>query len=305
MPAVNRYIVFFVLMFLFVACKSSNTNTAENKTEQTREVIDDAGRKIQVPVKLSRVVSLSPHLTEIVFAIKGEQSLVGVSSYCDYPVEAKQLPQVGDTIQPEINRILQLKPQLVLVYTTAQMREFRKKMDEANIPYYITNPTNLEGIFRTMFNIGDLFGQRANAEKLVVDLRLRVQEVANKIKDKPPVSVFYQLQPEPIFTAGRDSYITDVIRLAGGQSVTAAIPEAYPQITDGSNFLTQPEAIIIPVSGAATKKKLDVARFLQDSNAVKNNRVYGINDYLLARPGPRIIDGLEELARVLQPEAFK
>lgn len=270
-----------------------------------REVIDDAGRKIQVPAKLNRVVSLSPYLTEIVFAVGGEDNLVGVTSYCDYPAKAKMLPQVGDTIQPEISRILALKPDLVLVYTPAQMTDFRKKMEEANIPYYVTNPRNLEGIFRTILNVGDLLGRKANAEKLVADLRTRAQSVEEKLKDKTPVPVFYQVSPQPIFTVGRDSYITDIIRLAGGQSVTANITEIAPQIKDGKDFLTQPEAIVIPVSGAATKNKLDVAPFLQDASAVKNNRVYGINDYLLARPGPRIIDGLEELARVLQPEALK
>jgi iron complex transport system substrate-binding protein len=303
--SVNRHIKLLVLAFLlsFAACKSSQTS--EEKTLSTREVIDDAGRQIRVPQKPTRVVSLSPHLTEIVFAVGGEGELVGVTSYCDYPAKAKTLPQVGDTIQPEIKRIVELKPQLVLVSTSAQMKDFRRQMDEANIPYYVTNPRSLEGIFRMILTIGDLLGQKSNAEKLVADMRSRARTIEEKVKDKQVVPVFYQISPEPVFTAGRDSYITDIIRIAGGQNVAAALPDAWTPVRDTSNFLAQPEAVIIPVSGAATKKKLDVAPFLQNSDAVTNNRVYGINDYLLARPGPRIVDGLEELARVLQPEAFK
>lgn len=298
-------VISFTLLISFASCKRLSSNTNANQIEPMREVVDGANRKIQIPVKLTRVISLSPYITEIIFAVGGESKLAGVSAYCDYPAKAKEIAQVGDIIQPDINRIIELKPQLIFVYRSEQTENFRERMEAAKIPYYVTDPHNMEEVFRTMLTVGDLLEQKPDAEKLIGDLRTRVAEIENKVKDKPPVPVFYQLSPQPIFAAGRDSYITDMIRIAGGQSVTANIPEASPQIKDGANFLAQPEAIIIPASGAAMKKKLDVAPFLQDTPAVKNNRVYGINDYLLARPGPRIVDGLEELVRVLQPEAFK
>jgi iron complex transport system substrate-binding protein len=290
--------------FLSSACYSSSTNKPP-VSNGMREVTDHAGRKIVIPEKLDRVVSLSPNLTEIIFAVGGEDKLVGVTSYCDYPAKAKTISQVGDTIQPDIGRILSLRPQLVLVSTSAQMKVFRRKMEEEKIPFYVTDPQNLDGIFNTILNVGELLDQRAAAEKLVADLRARSQAIEDKVRDKIPVPIFYQVSSEPIFTAGRDSYITDIIRRAGGQNVAANIPEAWPQLTESARLVVQPEAIIMPIRGAATKDKLHVTPILQSSPAVKNERVYGINDYLIERPGPRIIDGLEQMARALQPEAFK
>ncbi len=298
----KSYILVLVLLAFFAACKKEQPTNANTETQT---IVDQANRKVTIPNKLDRVVSLAPHLTEIIYAINAQDKLVGVTSYCDYPAEAKKLPQVGDIVQPDVNRIIQLKPQLVFVSTSAQMKDFEAKLEEANIPYFVTDPHDLDSIFKTILTMSVLLGKNESAQKLVADLRTRAQAIQDKVKDRPNVAVFYQVSPEPIFSIGSDSYLTDLISKAGGRSVTSNMKDASFAVKDTTNFTAQPEAIVMPVNGAVTAKKLTVAPFLQESSAVKNSRVYGISDYLLARPGPRIVDGLEELARTLQPEAFK
>jgi iron complex transport system substrate-binding protein len=120
------------------------------------------------------------------------------------------------------------------------------------------------------------------------------------------VKVFYQVSNEPLYTIGRDGYLTDLVRRAGGVSVTADVPGAFPRFSDEAALAGMPEAIILPTgSSAMGAANSTVARALQNSPAVRNKRVYKVNDDHLSRPGPRLIDGLEEMARALHPEAFK
>ncbi len=135
-------------------------------------------------------------------------------------------------------------------------------------------------------------------------LRSRVAAVEEKVKPFPPVRVFYQVSDEPLYTIGRDAFITDLIKRAGGVSVTADVPGAWPRFSDESALAARPEAIILPTGGSMGEANSKPAGALERSPAVANGRVYKINADLPSRPGPRSVDGLEELARALHPEAF-
>ena len=124
------------------------------------------------------------------------------------------------------------------------------------------------------------------------------------VKLKPLVRVFYQASNEPLYTAGRDSFVTDLMRRAGAVSVTADVPGAWPKYSNESALAARPEAIILPTGGSMGAANANVADALRQSPAVLNGRVYKINDDHLARPGPRLVDGLEEMARALHPDAF-
>jgi len=274
-------------------------------TEITREVIDEAGRQVQLPPRIDRIVSLAPNLTEIVYAVGAGDRLVGDTEYCDYPPEAKSVTRVGDTMHPSVERIVALKPQIVLVSTASQLEAFAKQLDEQKIAVYVTNPQSVEDIFRSIQSLGDLFGERDRATKLVTELRGRKDRVQSALAQAKPVSVFYQVSGEPLYTIGRDSYLTDLVGRAGGDSVTADVPSAFPRYSDEAALAARPDAIILPTGGSMGVANSTVATPLRNSPAVLNNRVYKINDDHLSRPGPRLIDGLEEMARALHPEAFK
>lgn len=290
------------------ACAPRRESAEQNAVANAdvREVTDEAGRRVRVPVRPQRIISLAPNLTEIVYAIGAGNRLVGDTTYCDYPEEAKHVVKVGDTLQPNIERIIALRPELILVSTASQLESFTTQLDEQRIAVFVTDPHDLEGVFRSITSLGDLLGTRERAEKLVEDLRARAQSVEESVRSTKPVKVFYQLSAQPLYTAGRDSFITDLIRRAGGQSVTADVAGAWPRYSDEAALAARPEAIIVPTGDAMnTAANVEIAVSLKRSPAALEGRVYRINGDLLSRPGPRLVGGLEEMARALHPDAFK
>ncbi|HYK20126.1 MAG TPA: cobalamin-binding protein [Pyrinomonadaceae bacterium] len=266
---------------------------------------DDAGRRVALPERVDRVVSLAPNLTEIVFAVGAGDRLVGRTSYCDYPPEAKAVTEVGDTLHPSLERMISLKPQLVLISTSSQLEVFTRQLQSQNIAVFVTDPHDLEGVFRSIEQVGQILGHEEQAKLLVQKLRERTDAVQQAVKQKQPVRIFYQLSAEPLYTAGHDAFVTDLIRRAGGISVTAGVPGAWPKYSNESALAAKPDAIILPTGASMGTGNSMVAEALRQSPAVREGRVYKINDDHLARPGPRAVDGLEEMARALHPDAFK
>lgn len=244
-------------------------------------------------------------MTEIVYAVGAGNRLVGDTTLCNYPPEALAVAKVGDTMQPNIETIIALRPQLVLVSTASQLEAFTRRMEEQNIPVYVTDPHDLEGVFRTIQTLGEILGEGERAGVVVKELRTRADAVYSAVKSLQPVTVFYQTSAKPLYTAGRDSFITDVIKRAGGKSVTADVAGAWPKYSDESALASQPEAIVMASFDSMSKDGMEIADSLRSSPAARNGRVYGINGDYLSRPGPRLVNGLEEMARKLHPEAFK
>lgn len=292
------------LLILSASCSNRGTQNPQLTTE-TREVTDEAGRRVRLPLKIERIVSLAPNLTEIVYAVGAGDRLVGRTKYCDYPPEVKNVRDVGDTMTPSIERIIAQKPQLVLVSTASQLEAFTKQLDQQQIAVYVTDPRSLDDVFRSITTLGDLLGTHDQAEKAVNDLRRRADAITASVSTTKPVKVFYQVSDEPLYTIGRESYLTDLVRRAGGVSVTAEVPTAFPRFSDEAALAARPEAIILPTGGSMGTANSTVAAALKNSPAVLSNRVYKINEDHLQRPGPRLVDGLEELARTLHPEVFK
>ena len=286
-----------------IACTSKTQTTPEGPV--TRQLTDDAGRLVALPARVSRVISLAPNLTEIVFAVGAGDRLVGRTSYCDYPPEAKAVAEIGDTLHPSLERIISLKPQVVLISTSSQLEVFTQQLQSQNIAVFVTDPRDLEGVFRSIEQVGEMLGQKEQATRLVQQLRDRANAVEQSLKVKTPVRVFYQVSAEPLYTAGHDAFVTDLLRRAGAASVTADVPGAWPKYSNESALAAKPEAIILPTGGSMGTGNSTVTEALKQSPAVLAGRVYKINDDHLARPGPRAIEGLEEMAKALHPDAFK
>jgi iron complex transport system substrate-binding protein len=300
-------LVAFCLLFVSASCSSRNSNLSNSgSAAATREVVDGAGRRVRVPQRPERIITLAPNLTEIIYAVGAGPRLVGNTTFCDYPPEAKQVAKVGDTLHPSIERIIALRPQLILVSTASQLEAFTRQLEEQNIAVYITDPHDLEGVFQSIAAIGELVDERERAAALVNSLRARTASIEERVRKEKPLSVFYQLSAEPLYTAGRDSFITDLVRRAGGLSVTADVPGAWPRYSNEAALAARPETIIMATGDSmGAEANAEVAASLKRSPAVLNNRVYKINGDYLSRPGPRLVDGLEQMARVLHPEAFK
>lgn len=290
-------------LLVAASCSKSNNNKTDSQVA-VHQTIDEAGRTITVPDTVTRFISLAPSLTEIVFAIGAGEGLVGRTSYCNYPAEAQRVEPVGDTLKPSIERIIALRPQIVFVSTASQLEAFTNELEAHHIAVYVSDSHDLEGVFHSIERIAEVLGKRRQADELLQQLRNRVRAVAEKVKSQPQVRVFYQVSAEPLYTIGRDAFLTDLIKRAGGISVTADVPGAWPKYSAESALAAKPEAIVLPTGDSMDDANSNVASALKRSPAVANGRVYKINRDHLSRPGPRAVDALEELARALHPEAF-
>ncbi len=256
---------------------------------------DDLGHEVKIPVKIERTVSLAPNLTEIIFAVGAGEKLVGVTEYCNFPEETKKIQKVGDTLKPNIENIIALKPQIVFVSTASQLETFTKTLEQQGITVFVTNPNNLEGIYQSIEKVGEIFGAKDKANEVVSGLKNRVSEVEEKAKNSAKPKVFVQLD-KTLYTIGKDSFLTDLIVKAGGVSATKDLATAYPKLSKETALALNPDIIILsdsPDNGEPNE-------VFKNSNAVKNNKVFKLNADILSRPAPRIVNALEQIAEKIQ-----
>ena len=291
-----------LLLAVFTAVFASCRNNSPGAQEETkiREVTDDLGKKFKLPAKVTRAVSLAPNLTEIVFAIGAGDRLVGVTSFCNFPESATKIQKVGDTLKPNVENIIALKPQVVFVSTASQLESFTAILEKQDIAIFITNPGTLEGIYKSIGKVGEVFDEGEKADALIDGLKNRVAEVIEKTKKVQKMNTFVQIDKSP-FTIGKGSFLTDLIEKAGGISVTKDVEKPYFKISKERAIALNPSAIILSES-ADNNEPNDV---FENSSAVKEKRVYKINADILSRPGPRIVDALEQIAKSLHPEKFE
>ncbi len=278
----------FVLVLTFTDCRSRMSEPATGP----RVINDDLGNKVRLPLKVTRAVSLAPNLTEIVFAVGAGDRLVGVTTFCDYPEKAKSVAKVGDTLQPNIEAIIALRPQIVLVSTASQLESFSRVLKEQGIEVFVTNPTTLEGVYSGIRNVARIFGESENGKLLEKEMRNRVRDAAESINSGGnPSSVFVQIDPG-LYTVGKNSFISDALSRLNIVSVTSDIDEPYPKISKEHARGLKPDFILISKS-PGNESPNDV---FDSSAAVREGRVYEIDADILSRPGPRIVDALEQIA---------
>ncbi len=293
----SRVILLFAAV-VAVAAACSGPSARHNSFART--VTDDLGRKVALPEEVTRVVSLAPNITEIVFAVGAGDKLVGVTTFCNYPAAANQIKKVGDTLKPNIETIVALRPQVVLVSTASQLEGFIGLLDEQQISVLVTNPSSVEGVFESMAKIGEALGKSGEAKVVVARLRERVEgvrESAAKIKYEKPQTVFVQIDPT-LYTIGKASFITDLVKIAGGRSVTGDLESAYPKVSREAAKAYDPSVIILSDS-PDNREPNDV---FADSEAVRDGRIVRIDADVLSRPGPRIVDALELIFKGIRGE---
>ncbi|QQS41290.1 MAG: ABC transporter substrate-binding protein [Acidobacteriota bacterium] len=291
MARITQIVIFLICAAILSACGAGAPSAP---AAETRLVTDGIGRKVELPAEVTRAVSLAPNLTEIVFAVGGGEKLVGVTTFCNYPAEAKQIPKVGDTLKPNVETIVALRPQVVFVSTASQLEVFTGLLERQGIAVYVTNPDSLESVFGSMLAIGDVLGKKQEAEEVVGRLRARVEKVREKAARftyEVPQTVFVQIDPN-LYTVGRGSFITDLIATAGGRSVTAEIETAYPKVSKEAASGYNPRIIILSDS----LDNREPNEVFADSQAVRNGRVFRVDADVLSRPGPRIVQALEQIA---------
>ena len=266
-----------------------------------RTVVDDLGRTISIAPRPERIVSLAPNLTEILFAVGAGDRVVATTTFCDYPPEAASKTRVGDTQRPDLERLIALKPDLVVVSTASQLETLSARLEGLGIATYVSRARDLEGVLASIERIGDLVGERAAGQALVASLRERADRIRAAVSARPAPKVFFVVGSPPLITTGRGTFLDDLIRQAGGVSISANETAEWPQYSPEAVIGAAPEVIVLPTFSHGVENELPGP--LRQTPAARDGRVVRVDADLVMRPGPRLVDGLEALARAIHPEA--
>ena len=268
------------------------------------EVLEPVGapRVTGVP---SRIVSLAPNLTEVLFALGAGDRVVGVSSFSTFPPEARRRPVVGGDINPSLERILGLRPDLVLAATTANSLQDAERLSRLGLPVYVSRAQRLADIPATYLAVGRLVGREAAGRALAGTLEGEMAAVVAAVRGAPRRSVLFVLWEQPLLVVAGGNHVDDLLALAGGENVARHAPGSFPRFSMEEVLGRQPEVILISSHGVAPGGD-PLTRWSRWGalRAVRDGRVHAIDGDLVLRPGPRIGRGLAMLARLLHPDRF-
>jgi iron complex transport system substrate-binding protein len=273
----------------------------------TQTFNDEVGRDVIFPFPPERIVSLAPNVTEILFGLGLDEEIVGVSIHSNFPEKAKSKVRVGSYIRLDLEKIASLNPDLIIATGAGNTRDMVDRLGKLGLQTYVIYPKNFRDILQSIAHIGQVVNREKDARAIIEGMRKRSERVIDLTKGLPRPKVFVQIGDVPIVTVGKGSFADDLIRLAGGENIAENEKEVYPRLGMEEILKRSPEVIVI----SSMNPTGDYQKILQEWTrwktipAVKNRRIHLMDSDLLDRPSPRIIEGLEELARVLHPEKFK
>lgn len=266
-------------------------------------VTDDNGATVTLAAPAQRVISLAPHVTELIYAAGGGSRLVGAVSYSDYPPEAKQIPRVGDNTALDLERIAALKPDLIVVWRHGNAQAELERLRALHIPLFFSEPHQLDDVALTLTKLGTLLGTSGTADAAASTYRHDIANLRARYANRPPVSVFYQVWDQPLMTLNGTHMVSDVITLCGGRNVFAKLQPLVPTVSTEAVLAANPEAIFTASTGATKPDKplpqLDKWRAWPSLKAVARNNLFAIDGDLIDRPTPRLAQGAAQLCEDL------
>jgi iron complex transport system substrate-binding protein len=271
-----------------------------------REVTDETSRTVRIPQPVRRIVSLAPSLTETLYALGLQDRLVGDTDYCDFPPDAQHKPKVGGALNPSLEAIVALRPDLVLVTKSFNLLATVQSLADLGIPSYATDPHNVDDIITSTQRLADLLGAADAGGALARDLQRRLAEMQQRITPFPPRHVLFVVWREPLISVGKDTFIADALQHAGAVSIVDSL-QNWPQVSLEEVARLQPEFLVFAESHSdARPADVDALATLPGwriLDAVRNHRYAVVSD-AVNRPAPRIVSAIEDLAKQLHPEAF-
>jgi len=261
--------------------------------------VDDAGRELRLERPPTRIVTLAPSLTELVFAAGGGGAIVAVDSSSDFPAAARTIPQIGDVSRIDIERLLALKPDLVVVWQRGNTTRELDQLEGAGIRLFRLEPQRLDDVVGAIERLGKLLGTEATAAPAAAALRERLALLRRQHANDAPVRVFYQVWSSPLMTISRKQIVSEVIELCGGRNVFAGLAPLVPQVAIESVLAADPQAIFTADEHGSTallRRDLDAPAFAAwrrhpRLSAVQGQWLYVLNGDAISRQGPRIVDG--------------
>ncbi|MCW4017124.1 MAG: cobalamin-binding protein [Candidatus Bathyarchaeota archaeon] len=277
----------------------------QQQISQQITLVDDYGYVLNITSYPERIVSLAPSNTELLFAVGAGNNVVGITDYCNYPynftawTEAGNITSIGDYWQPAIEPIISLEPDLVLASGDASS-EVATKLRNLGYNALIIEATDINGVLRDIFLVGQATNNTENAQALVNSLHERIDTVTETIAEAnaTKLKVYDEIWHDPLMAAGPGTFISDLISLAGGENIFDDTPTDWPIVSSDSVISKNPDIILSQNTEVASRAGWS------SINAVKNNQIYQIDEDIFSRPGPRLIDALEVLSEIIHPELF-
>jgi len=276
------------------------------RESQARVFVDALGRVVPLPESPQRIVSLAPSITETLFALGLDREIAGVTMFSDYPAAALTKPKVGSFINISLEKVVALNPDLVIATADGNKKELILQLEALGLAVYVVNPQSFEDIFAMVGNVGKITAREEAAHRLVADLELRVRQIVSLVQAAQKPRVFFQIGIDPIVSVGRETVHHTLIHMAGGVNITQNIHISYPNLSVEEIIDKKPDVIIV----SSMKRGGDFINVLREWRkwknipAVTNNRIHIINSDVTDHSSPRIVDGLEALAKIIHPELF-
>ena len=273
---------------------------------QEQSLQDETGREVRVPLSVKRIVSLAPSITEILFALGLNSEIAGVTDFCDHPEACLTKPKIGGFVNPSFERIVSLKPDLIIGIRDGNREETLQKLKDLGFSVYRVDPKGFDGVTKTIGNLGGITGREEAARRIVRTMTTKKEHILSLTRSLYKPRVFFQVGDAPIVTVGKGTLTHDLIQFAGGKNITENEPMDYPLYSVEAVLTKAPEIIIM----SSMDNKKDYSNLVNKWKhwrtipAVKQNAIHVIDSNLVDRPTPRITEGLETLARMIHPEDF-
>jgi iron complex transport system substrate-binding protein len=286
--------------------RSGWTRQAAPQAGLARVITDEAGRSVTIPADVRRIVTLAPNLTETIYALGLGDRLVGDTDYCDTPSAAKAKPHVGAPVNPSLEAIVGLHPDLVLATTSINRRETVEALTHLGIAVYASDPRTIRGMLASFARMAELLGAGAQGVELVRRLQTRLEALHSRLADQPLVPVLFVVWEDPLISIGQNTFIADALRWAGAESVIVS-KQNWPQVSLEEVVRLQPDYIVLTSNHVDTEMSqvsdLRERPAWMDLQAVEAGHVAVLSEEV-ARPSPGLIDAIEQLARELHPRIF-
>ena len=306
--------IFVLLMLTISACTTVSTPDvpAATPTPEAITLTDGLDRTVTLANPAQRIVSLAPSNTEILYAIGAGPQVVGRDDFSDFPAEASALPGVGGNMgNYDLEAIVALNPDLVLAAEINTPEQVKALEDLGLTVYYLGNPVDMDGLYTNLETVARLTGRTAETDTLVKSLKERVAAVEEKVKGvQDQALVFYEIDatdPMAPYTSGPGTFVDLLITKAGAKNLGGALGSSWAQVSLEELVVQNPAIILLgdSVWGGVTAETVAARAGWEQLKAVQNNQVYPFDDNLVSRPGPRLVDGLEQMAKLFHPELFE
>lgn len=261
--------------------------------------MDDDGRTVTLLQPAKRIISTAPHITEFLYEAGGAGRIVGVTSYSDYPHPARSLPLVGNNRQIDIERVLALKPDLLIAWRGGNPVRQIEQLERLGIPVFYSDLKKLDDIPKTLVRFGELTGFPEQGKEKAQVWKKRLSELIKQYENRPALKVFYQISERPLYTLNGKHIVSEGIRICGGQNIFSDLAALAPRISIESVLERNPDVIFISRSGGSANGIHFWRRFSM-IEAVRQNNLFEVNSDLMDRPGPRLINGILTLCQKIE-----